>query len=190
MTPAKFTDVIVLPTVREHLAARGDRRLAYLACIATYSLVEYVARVEAGDGASKTAIKKAREDVGKAVRAVCAPAYEVVQGICNGTKHAGSDHGQFPFTPGDEMIVDLHQTYTFPIFPLGTKIVAAQIVPDHKPMVVDHAGKLWGIDHCVQEVLHAFVTTYPLHLGAVDLSFLNRQFRLTKMLTADSSPPE
>lgn len=176
MTPATFADVVVVPTVREYLVARGDRRLAYLACIATYSLVEYVTRAEAGGGASKASLDKAKDDVGKAIRAICAPAYEVVQGICNGTKHAGSDRGQFPFTPGDEVVVDLHATYTFPVFPLGTEIVAAQIAPDHRPMVVDHAGKLWSIDHCVQSVLHACVMTYPRHLGMVDFSCLDAQF--------------
>ena len=134
--------------------------------------MEYVARAEGGG-------PDASQAVGNTIRAICAPAYEVVQGICNGMKHAGSDRGRFGFTPGHEMIVDLHRTYTAPAFPLGTVLVAANIASGHMPMVVDHAGKLWGIDHCVQAVLSAFVKLYPQHLGTVDLSCLDVQFRLT-----------
>ena len=177
MRPAEFAEVVVLPTVKEHLAARDNRRLAYLACIATYSLVEYLARAEAGTDMSKAALDRARDEIGKRIRAVCTPAYEVVQGICNGTKHAGSDRRPFPFTPGDEFLVDLQRTYSVPPFALGTVLVTAQSGADHRPMVVAHAGKLWGIDHCVQALVAAFVASYPRHLGVVGLSCLDVQFR-------------
>ena len=168
MNPAEFADVVVIPTVREHLAARGDRRLAYLACIATYSLVEYVTRAEAGAGASEAALNKARCNVGKAIRAVCAPAYEVVQGICNGTKHAGSDRGQFPFTPGSERHIP--------------KAVWGKTFWGHARwgvpgLSVEHEGRRMFIDRCVQALLHTFVMCYPQHFDAVDLSFQDEQFR-------------
>jgi hypothetical protein len=86
-----FASEIVVPTVKEALADRGNRRRVYIASIVTYSLIDYIA----------AEIKVEKGNVCDNVRNACAPAFEVVQGVCNGTKHAGNACG-FPFKPGTD----------------------------------------------------------------------------------------
>ena len=92
MTPHEYATAIVVPTVREFLMERGDLRRAFLACVATYHLVDYLAHAHAASNSSKAASEKAKNEaaheIRSAVRAVCALSFDVVQGICNGTKHA------------------------------------------------------------------------------------------------------
>jgi hypothetical protein len=73
MTPAQYAVEIVMPTVRDFMKARGDRRPAYLACITTYHLVDYLARAEAVERATVTAT----------MGAACPNEFDVVEGICN-----------------------------------------------------------------------------------------------------------
>jgi hypothetical protein len=90
-----FASEIVIPTVKEALADRRNRRRVYIASIVTYCLVEYLA---AEIGLHNT-------DVCKSIRTVCKPAFDIVQGVCNGTKHAGNDRGEFRFMPGNDQNV-------------------------------------------------------------------------------------
>jgi hypothetical protein len=56
----------------------GDRRRAYLACIATYHVRDYLARAE--DVKTKA--------IDALMRGVCANSFDIVEGICNGSKHS------------------------------------------------------------------------------------------------------
>jgi hypothetical protein len=89
-----FALEIVVPTVKEALADRGNRRRAYIASIVTYSLIDHIA----------AAIKVEKTKVCDSLRNVCTPAFEVVQGVCNGTKHSGKTRG-FSFEPGTDRAV-------------------------------------------------------------------------------------
>jgi hypothetical protein len=78
MTPADFMNEIVIPTLREFRDERRSRRRAYLACIAVFHLKDH--------------LKKAGETrIENAMRASCGVAFDVVRGVCNGTKHVETD---------------------------------------------------------------------------------------------------
>jgi hypothetical protein len=71
-----FASEIVIPTVKEALLARADRRRVFVASIVTYHLIDYIS-AEAG-------LKS--NDVCTTLRNICRPAFDVVQGVCHGTK--------------------------------------------------------------------------------------------------------
>src|SRR5438105_1748710 len=78
MTPTDYMNQIVVPTLREFRDDRRARRLAYLACIATFHLKDH--------------LKKAGEQgIETAMRASCGVAFDVVRGVCNATKHVETD---------------------------------------------------------------------------------------------------
>ena len=90
MTPADFMNEIVVPTLREFRDERRSRRHAYLACIAVFHL--------------KAHLKKAGETrIEVAIRASCGVAFDVVRGVCNGTKHVETDGTHVvAFSAGDD----------------------------------------------------------------------------------------
>jgi hypothetical protein len=67
----------VIPTVDGYLAARGDLRRAILACDVTYHVRVYLA---AASGCSLG-------EVDRRIRALCTFSYDVVEGVCLGSKH-------------------------------------------------------------------------------------------------------
>ena len=98
MLPAEYMSQVVLPTVDEFLAATGGRRLAYLACIATYHVRDYLARAEA----------VSLGEIERKMRGAPANSFysfDVIEGICNGSKHCGNDRDDFPFAPGAEQAI-------------------------------------------------------------------------------------
>jgi hypothetical protein len=156
MNSHAFATEIVVPTVKEALADRANKRRAYVASIITYSLVDYIA-AETGSNNSAVCNK---------LRKVCKPAFEVVQGVCNGTKHKVST-GSYRFSPGDEQSV--------PIFAFSTPGVGF----GHGRLSVSGLSVEYGeaelfLDTCVQIVLRAFCDLYPKELGKLDLSFLDK----------------
>jgi len=76
MLPADFALEIIVPTVREFRDDRRSRRRAYIACIVTYHLKDYLEK-------SGVDVEGALKTFG---RATC---FEVVRAVCNGTKHRG-----------------------------------------------------------------------------------------------------
>jgi hypothetical protein len=69
---------IVVPTLRDLRDDRRSRRRAYLACIAVFHLKDH--------------LKKAGEArIEDAMRTECGVAFDVVRGVCNGTKHVETD---------------------------------------------------------------------------------------------------
>jgi hypothetical protein len=150
-----FASEIVLPTVKEALADRGNRRRLYVAGIVTYSLVDYIA--------SEVGIDKA--DVCDTLRGVCEPAFDVVQGICHGTKHAGNVRG-FRFVPGQDRDVP---AFAFDVPGAGWE----QGRLDVPGLSVERNGAELFLDTCIQVVLLNFCKLYQSQLGKLDLSFLD-----------------
>src|ERR1700722_10299747 len=94
MLPSEYVSVIVLPTIDEYLAATGDLRRAILACGVTYHVRDYL--VAAGSSCSMG-------EVDRRIKALCAFSFDVVEGVCLGSKHVrNTKQGDFKFTPGDE----------------------------------------------------------------------------------------
>jgi hypothetical protein len=92
MSPAEYVSKIVLPTVEEYLAAMDDPRRAMLACIATYHVRDYLAQ----------ALGERVGAIDQRLQNVCGHFFDVIEGMCNGSKHGGNSRGNFHFTPGDE----------------------------------------------------------------------------------------
>jgi hypothetical protein len=142
--------------VKEALTDRGTRRRLYVAAIVTYSLVDYIAR-DVGINNS---------DVCKALRGVCEPAFDVVQGVCNGTKHAGNEKG-FQFVPGQDRDVPIFGGYDVP----GSGYDQGRW--DVPGLSVERNGAELFLDTCIQVVLLNFFQLYQSQLGNLDLSFLD-----------------
>jgi hypothetical protein len=140
----------------ESLADRGNRRRVYLAGIATYSLVDYLARD----------VGIAKAEVCNTLRALCNPAFDVVQGICNGTKHAGKHERGFHFIPGEDRNV--------PVFALDTPGSGWDQSRLEVPgLSVEINGAELFLDTCIQIVLLSFFKLYHSQLGKLDLSFFD-----------------
>jgi hypothetical protein len=165
MNSHSFASEIVLPTVKEMLADRGNRRHLYVAGIMTYSLVDYIAREV---GIPKT-------QVCDSLRGVCEADFDVVQGVCHGTKHAGSVKG-LRFVPGQERDVPV---FAFDVPGAGLD----QGRWDVPGLSVERNGAELFPDTCIQVVLLNFSKLYQSQLGKLDLSFLDA------MVLADSPAP-
>jgi hypothetical protein len=156
MTPAAYVETIVIPTLREAMAARNDRRPNYLACIVIFHVLDYIA---AARGERVGPVRGAVERTGTAV-------FEVVRGICNGTKHAGNRSGDFRHQPGSER--------EFKPFGFGPDCGGfGDGRWDHPGLGVEHDGMIYFLDHVAQLLLLRICRRYPEELGAVDLSFLD-----------------
>jgi hypothetical protein len=153
MLPSEYVSEIVLPTVDEYLAATGDLRRAILACVVTYHVRDYLA---AASGCSKG-------EVDRRIGALCAFAFDVVDGVCNGSKHfRNTERGDFKFTPGDEKSIP----------------VAAWDVPgagwdmarwDIPGLQIEHQGHRVFIDPCLCAVLGTLGLAFPAELSGVNL---------------------
>lgn len=151
-----FALEIVVPTVKEALADRGNRRRVYIASIVTYSLIDHIA----------AAIKVEKTKVCDSLRNVCTPAFEVVQGVCNGTKHSGKTRG-FPFEPGTDRAVPV---FAFDVPGAGWG-QGRWGVPG---LSIQKDGAELFLDTCLQIVLLNLCTIYEAQLGNIDLSFLDK----------------
>jgi hypothetical protein len=149
--PLEYVSKIVLPTVDEYLAATGDLRRAILACVVTYHVRDYLA--EAGICS--------KNETDQRIQALCASSYDVVEGICNGSKHVrNTNRGDFKFTPGDEK--------TIPAF-------AWNVTPWNEARLgtpgleVEHHGQRGFIDFCLCAVLGALGRAFPAEFSGIDL---------------------
>ncbi|MBO0734410.1 MAG: hypothetical protein J2P49_08880 [Methylocapsa sp.] len=157
MNSYTFASEIVIPTVKEALADRANRRRIYIAGIVTYHLVDYIA-AEAGLDKS---------EICENVRKVCKPAFDVVQGACHGTKHAGNATRGYRFKPGEERNV--------PAFAFDSPGVGwGHGRWDVPGLSVENGGAELFLDTCLQIVLFTCCKTYENQLGILDLSFLDR----------------
>lgn len=93
VTPAEYATIVALPTSKAALGARGDQRAVYLAAVATFHLVDYLAR---STGSTQKAVSTE-------VRNICENEFDIVEGVCNGTKHAGPGRrARFHFSLGTD----------------------------------------------------------------------------------------
>jgi len=151
MTPAEYVDEIVIPTVREFRDNRRSRRHAYLACIVTFHIKDHLA-------------KAGKKGIEKTMRTGASKAFDLVRGICNGTKHvvtdsshaipfqAGTDYDRPPGRAG-EMIAGLSE--------LGDPVGGRQIGSG--------AGR-FDLYRACKDALTDFQSNFPSHLRNCDLS--------------------
>jgi hypothetical protein len=151
MLPSEYVSEIVLPTVDEYLAAMGDLRRAILACVVTYHVRDYLA---AGSSCSKG-------EVDRRIRSLCAFSFDVVEGVCNGSKHVRNTQGDFKFTPGDEKSIPV---FAFDVS--GGWDVARWDTPG---LEVEHRGQRVFIDFCLCAVLGVIGLAFPAEVSGVDL---------------------
>ena len=152
MLPSEYVSEIVIPTVDEFLAATGDLRRAILACVVTHHVRDYLA--EAGI-CSKT-------EVDLRIKALCAFSFDVVEGVCNGSKHVrNTKHGAFKFTPGDEKTIPVAAWDVS-----GGWDMARWDIPG---LEVEHQGQRGFIDFCLCAVLGALGRAFPAEFSGVDL---------------------
>lgn len=159
MRPDQYVTIVVLPTLREFMARPDDRRLAYLSAISAYHIIDYLMR------AALPPDRKARRNefrrISDKIRARCTDSFDVVEGICNGTKHCGRDTGT-PFTPGDEK-----QTLRFG-FGLGPGIGGfgtGHFGPTR--LVLEIEGRKHIVDAVIRAFLIATIDAFPDELGHV-----------------------
>ncbi len=150
MTPAEYMDEIVIPTLREFRDERRSRRRAYLACIAVFHVKDH--------------LKKAGEkDVEKTMSATCGVAFDVVRGVCNGTKHVGTDERHVvAFRAGDDS--------DRPPAILGELVLDVSRFDDaHGGRDVRHGDERFDVYECAKAVVVAYQKLYPQHLGGCDV---------------------
>ncbi|MCJ2065878.1 nucleotidyltransferase domain-containing protein [Methylobacterium sp. J-088] len=168
MTPREYVETIVLPTLRELLAARDDRRRAYLACLVVCHVADSLGLAEAGrepgfaemqGRTRKRAVDTATEVVQAEAGRRCTEIWTVVHGFANGTKHPA----RLPLLPGTEESV--------PAFALDTPGAGFDGGRLDVPGLAVHTdAEVLFLDACAQQVLAAFVCAYPQHLGGIALS--------------------
>jgi hypothetical protein len=153
MSPSVYLNQIVIPTVDEYLAATGDLRRAILACVVTYHVRDYLA--EAGICS--------RTDVDRRIQALCAFSYDVVEGVCLGSKHVrNTKQGDFKFTPGDEKPIPV---FAFDVPGSGWNQARWEI----PGLEVEHQGQRGFFDFCLCAVLGALGRAFPPEFSGVDL---------------------
>ncbi len=171
MTPREYVEAIVLPTLHEALGARDDQRRAYLACLVVYHCIDSIGLAEAArapkfhqlpTGARRRAVNKAAEAVYDVIKERCGSIFTVVQEIALGTKHPA----RIPLLPGSERKVG--------VFGFGPGYAGFGEGRWNFPgLGLEVNGELVFLDACAQQVLAAFISAYPAHLGGVALSFLD-----------------
>jgi len=154
MSPSVYLNQIVLSTVDEYPAATGDLRRAILACGVTYHVRDYLAAVSSC----------ARGEFDRRIRAQCASSFDVVDGVCNGSKHVrNTDRGDFKFTPGDEKSIPV---FAFDVPGSGWNDARWDI----PGLEVEHQGQRLFIDFCLCAVLGAVGRAFPAEFSGVDLA--------------------
>ncbi len=155
MTPSDYLASIVLPTVAEFVAEPSDRRRAYLACIVAAHTVDHVSRAGAGN----------RAEVRDAVRAqgiFARECLDLVEAVCNGTKHAAPDRrAPVQFAPGRE--------YLFKAGSLGAVLAARHRPRWNRPgLCVERDGEDRFIDESLEGLIAAVVMAFPALFPGVD----------------------
>jgi hypothetical protein len=153
MLPSEYVSGIVLPTVDEYLAATGDLRRATLACVVTYHIRDYLAEVGVCS----------RTEVDRRVKARCAFSFDVVEGVCLGSKHVrNTERGAFKFALGDEKPVSIAAWD-------GSGAGWDEARLDIPGLEVEHQGRRAFIDFCLCAALGTLGLVFPAELLDVDL---------------------
>jgi hypothetical protein len=158
MTPAEYMREIVIPTVREFRDDPRSQRRAYLACIVTYHLRDYLEKA----GEEEGSVGKTMHLLGRDT------SWDVVHSICNASKHCGHDPNRphkISFAPGQDYDRPpaKHGEAVFGLSRWGDGVGGREIPVD---------GDGLDIYECVRAVLGKYTFHFEHHLGAVDLSEL------------------
>src|SRR5262245_48634145 len=149
MTPAEYATTIVIPTISEFQANRRDPRCAYLACMATYHLYDHLKAAGHRDAWAKMRTARPTE-------------FEVLQAVCNGTKHSRDTKTSIGFAPGDER--DRRPAIW------GEAIWDVSRFDDEiGGLEIQHNGKYLDLFDCVMAVVAAYKQEFPDDLGGVDV---------------------
>lgn len=172
MTPREYVEAIVLPTLHEFLAARDDRRRAYIACLVICHVADSLGLAEAAlePGFEGRRGRSRKDSVDAATKIVqgraghrCGGAWAVVQGFANGTKHPA----RLPLLPGTEHPVPMFDWETHTGEP-------GEITRWEAPgLTISVRGRDSYVDICAQQVLAGLIWAYPEHLGGIDVSFMD-----------------
>lgn len=146
MQPVDYVKVVVLPTVREHFLAATDERLGVLACIATFHICDHVALAKGHTNASLVCHR---------MRERCQAEFDILQGICHGTKHGiTKSHLAHQHRAGDA-IVSPAFAFDDPDAGWGKGAWGGPA------LAVEHGGRRYTFGECLTEVLRAFGDLYP-----------------------------
>jgi hypothetical protein len=145
---------IVIPTVREFREEPRCRRRAYLACIVTYHLRDYLEKAgEPNVGATMHLLGRNTP-------------FDVVHSICISAKHSGHDperRHKIPFSPG--------QDYDRPPAKWGeAKWGLSRWGDPVGGREIPIKGDGLDIYECVRTVLGTYTFHFSHHLGPIDLS--------------------
>ena len=147
MTPADYVNVVVIPTVREHFANKTDYRLGVLACIVTFHIGDHIATADSTPGNTGRVCEK--------MRTRCREQFNILQGVCHGTKHGVTkSHMKHQHRAGDEVVI--------PGFTWGRN-AWGHAAWGGAALAVEHDGKLWTFGQCIGAVLTTFGELYPQH---------------------------
>ncbi|MCJ2059186.1 hypothetical protein MKL09_21925 [Methylobacterium sp. J-048] len=165
MVPSEYIETVVLPTLLDYLRAPNDRRLAYLSAISAYHVMDYVMRT--ASLAARPARDAEYNRIQDEIIALCPDAFNIVEGICNGTKHCGRDDPKkAQFTPGDETL-----SRPFGFGPGFAGFGEGTFGPQR--ILVEHNGRQHVVDEAVVQFLRACQNAFPTHLAGIDLSGLH-----------------
>jgi hypothetical protein len=150
MTPQNYMDEIVLPTVAEFKNEPRSRRRAYLACVVTFHLKDHL----------KAAGEKGIEQTMRAA----GHAFDVVRGVCNGTKHFQTDQTHLiQFAAGND--------WDRPPAAIGQLAIGVSRIGDaHGGREIGTGPQRCDIYSAVKDTLAAFCSSYASHLGTTDLT--------------------
>ncbi|WP_316227706.1 hypothetical protein [Bradyrhizobium sp. SZCCHNR3015] len=150
MTPADYVTEIVIPTVRESRDNRKSRRHAYLACIVTFHIKDHLEKVGVTGVTQK-------------MRTACPGHFDLVRGVCNGTKHVATNQGHvIPFAIGGDY-------YRPPAF-AGVMMAGLSMLGDTKgARVVRHNDTKYDLYGSAKAVLAEFKRQFPNYLDGCDL---------------------
>ena len=152
MTPAEYITEVVLPTVDEYLAARGDVRRAVLACIVSWHTRDYL----------KQALRLGLADVDEKMDGLCKFSYDVVEGIANGSKHFRNTKGDFHYTPGDEKHVP---AFAFDVPGAGWNQGRWEV----PGLEVEHQRQRVFVDFCLCAVIGSLGRAFPTEFWGLNL---------------------
>jgi hypothetical protein len=97
----------------------------------------------------------------KAVRGVCANSFDVVEGICSGSKHCGNSKDDFLFAPGSEQAIPV---FAFDLPGSGLDVWRLDV----PGLLVEHKGHRMFVDMSVCATLSAYGQIFPQRFASID----------------------
>lgn len=164
MLPLEYLSLIVIPSLQEMFNNKHDRRLAYISCLTTFHLADYInlavlSKSGEFDGLSasqrKKLFKQGLEDIQLKIKSACPDHYAVVEGMCNGLKHPERTNR----LPGTE-----REVHGFALGIMGAGFGEGRWGGPGLAVPVGDPPDAIFIDDSVMSVLKAFRDCWPEHL--------------------------